>query len=184
MRARRPAGPESYAGSILLAHPELADPNFRRTVVLMTTHGTDGAMGVVLNRPLHKRLGELGGDFALGPLTGVPLFHGGPVQTEQLIIAAWRSHPAGFQLHLGIDPEKAIQFIGDDGMHIRAFFGHSGWSAGQLENELKQHTWIVAPPPPDLFTQPGDAALWRRVLAGQGTEWRLLAEEPDEAGEN
>lgn len=184
MRARRPSGPESYAGSILLAHPELTDPNFRRTVVLMTTHGTDGAMGVVLNRPLDKRLGELGGDFALGPLTSVPLFHGGPVQTEQLIIAAWRSHAAGFQLHLGIDPDKAIQFIGDDGMHIRAFFGHSGWSAGQLETELKQNTWIIAPPPPDLFTQPGDPALWRRVLMGQGTEWRLLAEEPDEAGEN
>ena len=184
MRARRPSVPETYAGSILLAHPELSDPNFRRTVVLMTTHGSDGAMGVVLNRPLHKRLGELGGDFALGPLTGVPLFQGGPVQTEQLIIAAWRSHPAGFQLHLGIDPEKAIQFLGDDGMHIRAFFGHSGWSAGQLEKELKQNAWIVAPPPPDLFTQPGDAALWRRVLSGQGAEWRLLADEPDEAGEN
>ena len=58
-------------------------------------------MGVVLNRPLDKRLGELGGDFALGPLAGVPLFKGGPVQTEQLILAAWQAQPEGFQLHLG-----------------------------------------------------------------------------------
>ena len=78
----------------------------------------------------------------------------------------------------------AAQFVEDDGMHVRAFFGHSGWSAGQLENELKHQTWIIAPPPADLFTQPGDVGLWRKVLTTQGSEWRLLAEEPEEAEEN
>ncbi len=184
MRARGKDRPVSYSGSLLLAHPGLRDPNFRRTVVLMTTHGADGAMGIVLNRPLGKKLGELGDDFAAGALASVPLFKGGPVQIEQLIIAAWRSHESGFQLHLGIEPDKAAQFLGGDGMFVRAFFGYSGWTAGQLENELKQHTWIVAPPPPDLFTREADDGLWRKVLIGQGAEWRLPAEEPDEAGEN
>jgi putative transcriptional regulator len=184
MRPRGTSRTDTFAGSLLLAHPGLRDPNFRRTVVLMTTHGPDGAMGVVLNRPLNKQLGELGGDFALSPLTGVPLFQGGPVETRQLIIAGWRTHPSGFQLHLGIEPEKAAQFVEDDGMHVRAFFGHSGWSAGQLENELKHQTWIVAPPPADLFTQPGDVGLWRKVLTTQGPEWRLLADEPEAAEEN
>ena len=66
------------AGSLLLAHPAMKDPNFRRSVVLMSVHNDEGAMGVVLNRPMGKRLGELSGDFALGPLSGVPLFNGGP----------------------------------------------------------------------------------------------------------
>lgn len=184
MRAREPSPPESLAGSLLVAHPSLRDPNFRRTVILMTTHGPDGAMGVVLNRPLNRQLGQLGGDFALGPLAGVPIFSGGPVQTEQLIIAAWRVHPSGFQLHLGVEPGKAAQLLTEDGMHVRAFFGYSGWSAGQLENELKGRTWIVSSPPADLFAQPGDLELWRSVLMRQGAEWRLLADEPDQPGEN
>ncbi|HVW20204.1 MAG TPA: YqgE/AlgH family protein [Opitutaceae bacterium] len=184
MRSRDPSQPESYAGSLLLAHPALRDPNFKRTVVLMTSHAADGAMGVVLNRPLHRQLGQLGGDFALGPLAGVPIFNGGPVQQEQLIIAAWRVHPSGFQLHLGIEPEKAVQLLAEDGMHVRAFFGYSGWSGGQLETELRGNTWIVAQPPPDLFAQPGDKGLWRSVLLRAGPEWQLLADEPEEPGEN
>ncbi len=172
MRASRPTGPESYAGSILLAHPELSDPNFRRTVVLMTTHGTDGAMGVVLNRPLHKRLGELGGDFALGPLTGVPLFHGGPVQTEQLIIAAWRTHSSGFQLHLGIDPDKAIQFLGDDGMHVQAYFGHSGWSASSWKTGSPRTPGSWPYRPRSLYPAPGCGALAAGPYPARATEWR------------
>ena len=68
VRERRQPEKESIAGSLLLAHPSLRDPNFRRAVVLMSVHNSDGAMGVVLNRPLGKRLGELNGEFALGAL--------------------------------------------------------------------------------------------------------------------
>jgi putative transcriptional regulator len=162
----------------------MRDPNFRRAVILMTTHGKEGAMGVVLNRPLEKLLGEVSRDFAQSPLAAVPLFSGGPVQTEQLIIAAWRAHSNGFQLHLGIDPDKAGELLADEDTHLRAFFGYSGWTAGQLENELKHQTWIVTHAPPDLFRQPGDTILWRKTLGDVGAEWRLLADEPDEPGEN
>ena len=141
-------------------------------------------MGVVLNRPLQKKLGQLGGDFALGELSGVPLFNGGPVETRQLIIAAWKMHASGFQLHLGIEPEKATRLLLEDGAHVRAFFGYAGWSAGQLETELKADTWIVVSPPTDLFSKPGDGKLWRDVLASKGPEWRLLADEPEETGTN
>ena len=184
MRSRDPNRPETYAGSLLLAHPAMRDPNFRRSVVLMTSHAADGAMGVVLNRPLERSLGQLGGDFALGPLAGVPIYSGGPVQTEQLIIAAWRARPSGFQLHLGVEPAKAAQLLGEDGMHVRAFFGYSGWTGGQLEDELRAQTWIIAQPPPDLFSREGDQQLWRTVLLRAGPEWRLLADEPEEPGEN
>jgi putative transcriptional regulator len=179
MHEREPKEGKSLAGQLLVAHPRLRDPNFHRAVVLMTAHGAEGAMGMVLNRPMNKMLGELGGDFALGPLSGVPLFRGGPVQMEQLVLAAWRVNEVGFQLHLGIDPVRAGGMLGEDHTHLRAFFGYSGWGKGQLEKELEHNTWIVADAPTDLFDQTGDVSLWRSVLRQEGPEWRMLADEPE-----
>jgi putative transcriptional regulator len=184
MRERRRVTKDTLAGSLLLAHPAMRDPNFRRSVILMSAHSSDGAMGVVLNRPLGKRLGELSGDFALGALAGVPLFTGGPVQNEQLVLAAWQVREDGFRLHFGIEPDKAQQLLAEEGTHVRGFLGYSGWSAGQLENEMKHKTWIVADVPEDLLTQSQDEALWRTVLGREGAEWRLLAGEPDHPEEN
>ena len=134
MRERRKTTKQSIAGSLLLAHPAMKDPNFRRTVVLMSAHSADGAMGVVMNRPMGKRLGELNGEFALGALAGVPVFSGGPVQTKQLLLVAWQNREDGFQLHFGIEPDKAGQLVGEGGTQLRAYLGYSGWSKGQLEN--------------------------------------------------
>ena len=175
---------DTLAGSLLLAHPAMKDPNFRHSVVLMSVHNAEGAMGVVLNRPMGKRLGEFSGDFALGPLATVPMFCGGPVQTEQLVLAAWESRDDGFRLHFGVEPDKAIQLLEENGTHVRAFVGYSGWSAGQLENEMKHHTWVVADVPEDLMTQAQDDSLWRTVLGREGAEWRLLANEPDHPEQN
>lgn len=179
MRERRKISRDTLAGTLLLAHPAMRDPNFRRSVVLMSAHNAEGAMGVVLNRPLHKRLGELSGEFALGPLASVPLFTGGPVQTEQLVLAAWQIRDDGFRLHFGIEPDKALQLLDEEGTHVRGFLGYSGWSAGQLENEMKMNTWIVADVPEDLLSHTQDDSLWRTVLGREGVEWRLLANEPE-----
>ncbi len=179
MRDSRKVTRDTLAGTLLLAHPAMKDPNFRRSVVLMSAHNAEGAMGVVLNRPLGKRLGELSGDFALGPLAGVPLFAGGPVQTEQLVLAAWQARDDGFRMHFGIEPDKALQLLEEEGTHVRGFLGYSGWSAGQLEKEMKQHTWVVVEVPEDLLTQSQDEGLWRTVLGREGAEWRLLAGEPE-----
>ena len=179
MRERRKVSRDTLAGSLLLAHPAMKDPNFRRSVVLMSAHNAEGAMGVVLNRPLGKRLGELSGDFALGPLASVPLFTGGPVQTEQLVLAAWQTRDDGFRLHFGIEPDKAVQLLEDEGTHVRGFLGYSGWSAGQLEKEMTARTWVVVDVPEDLLTQAQDETLWQTVLGREGAEWRLLAGEPE-----
>ena len=85
-REPRETNEETLAGALLLAHPTLKEANFSRTVILMSAHSAEGAMGVVLNRPMGKRLGELQGDFALGPLAGVPLCNGGPVEQKQLVL--------------------------------------------------------------------------------------------------
>jgi putative transcriptional regulator len=141
-------------------------------------------MGVVLNRPLGKRLGELSGDFALSPLSTVPLFTGGPVQTDQLVLAAWPTRDAGFRLHFGIGPDKALQLMTEEGTHVRGFLGYTGWSAGQLEKEMKMRTWVVVDVPEDLLTHSQDESLWRTVLGREGAEWRLLAGEPEDPEAN
>ena len=184
MRERRKGTKQSIAGSLLVAHPALKDPNFRHTVILMSAHSAEGAMGVVINRPLGQRLGELNGDFALGAMASVPLYVGGPVQPEQLLLVAWQTREDGFQLHFGIEPDKAGQLLGEGTAEIRAFRGYSGWSGGQLENELKHNTWIVTDVPGDLLKQPQDDSLWRRVLGSLGDDWRLLADEPDDPARN
>lgn len=175
-RSRKTTG---VAGSLLLAHPALKDANFRHAVILMSEHDDDGAMGVVLNQPDGRKLGALNGDFALSPLAQVPIFRGGPVQDRQLILVAWEPQPGGFRLHFGIEPTKAETCLAE-GMEVRAFLGYSGWSAGQLENELKHNTWVVADVPEDLVHPPHDQNLWRRILGAQGDQWQLLAEEPDD----
>lgn len=184
MRQRRQSPKENLAGSMLLAHPTLRDPNFRRTVVLMSLHNADGAMGVVLNRPLGKNLGELNAEFSYGPLASVPLFSGGPVQTEQLLLVAWQPHAEGFKLHFGVEPDRAKELLAEEGTALRAFLGYSGWSGGQLEDELKQNTWIVTDVPVELLAQAQQDGLWKTVLGGLGEEWRLLAEEPEDTSLN
>lgn len=179
MRERTTKPTASLAGSLLLAHPAMRDPNFHRTVILMSEHNRDGAMGVVLNRPLDRRLGELNGDFALGPLASIPLFHGGPVHPEHLILAAWELRDDGFRLHFGIEPAKAGLLLATTGTLVRAFLGYSGWSRGQLEKELRQNTWVVADIPPDLLAGAQDGSLWSQILARKGDSWRLLAGEPE-----
>ena len=176
----RPA--QTLAGQLLLAHPALADPNFRRTVILMSAHDADGAMGVVLNRPLDKQLGELNTEFALGPLAGVPVYCGGPVQPEQLVIVSWQwlTDESAFQLHFGLEPEKAAELIGAPGVTLRAFLGYSGWGKGQLENEMKQDTWFTAAVEGDALERLDGVALWRAVLGTIDPELKLLADEPDD----
>jgi putative transcriptional regulator len=172
----------ALAGSLLLAHPSLKDENFRRAVILLSSHDANGAMGVVLNRPLGKTLGQLTPDFALSPLASVPLFQGGPVETQQLLLCGWKMHDdgSGFQLMFGIDPARATELVGQEGAELRGFLGYSGWTAGQLENELRHNTWVVSPLVTELLEAEHDEALWKTILSGIGDEWKLLAEEPED----
>jgi len=183
MRERRVVRPkQELAGQLLLAHPAMKDDNFRRAVVLMSVHNTEGAMGVVINRPMGRQLGELESEFAFGPLAGVPIYHGGPVEPKQLIIAAWRwlDDQQTFQLHFGIEPDKANELLATPGVTVRAFLGYSGWGKGQLENEMKHRTWFVAPVDSDVLGRCDGPDLWRLILGGMDPELKLLADEPED----
>jgi putative transcriptional regulator len=187
MKERRTSRkPTSLAGQLLLAHPVMRDPHFKRTVILLSAHAPEGAMGVVLNRPLGKQLAEINSSFALGPLAGVPLYAGGPVEPEQLIIVSWQwlKQENAFQLHFGIEPEKAAELMGTPGLTVRAFLGYAGWSKGQLENEMKRDTWFVSPVEGGQLEQADGVALWRNLLGELDPDLKFLAGEPDDPSVN
>jgi putative transcriptional regulator len=177
---------KSLAGQLLLANPTMRDPNFRRTVILMSAHDGAGALGAVLNRPLGQELGALNADFALTPLARVPLYCGGPVEPAKLILAAWqtRADVGEFQLNFGLEPERAAGLVGTPGVTIRAFLGYAGWGKGQLENEMRHQTWLTAPVEDFNLGAVGGPELWRMILGSLGPEMKLLADEPDDPAVN
>lgn len=177
---------KTLAGQLLLAHPTLRDGNFHRTVILMSAHDADGAIGVVLNRPLGRPLGEISPDFALTPLAELPVYRGGPVETGKLVLVAWQlDEQAGeMQLNFGLEPERAFSLAGTPGVTVRAFMGYAGWSKGQLENELRQHTWFTAPLELYNLGAAEGPGLWRMILGSLAPELKLLADEPDDPSQN
>jgi len=176
----------SLAGQLLLAHPAMRDPNFRRTVILMSAHDPDGALGAVLNRPLGKELGAVNADFALSPLAAVPLYSGGPVEPGKLILAAWqwREQEGEFQLNFGLDPARAAEMAAQSGVTVRGFLGYAGWGKGQLESEMRRQTWLTASVEHFNLESTNGTDLWRMILGSMGPELKLLADEPDDPGAN
>ena len=173
------------SGSVLLSHPNLRDPNFSKTIVFLSVHSEDmGTVGVILNRPIGQTLDQLDNQFKVGSFGKVPVFEGGPVEKDKLIVAAWEwlDSPTSFKLYFGIDLEKAESLRTDnENINIACFLGHSGWSAGQLENELEQESWLVSALDHDLFSemdQKGET--WRKMVGGMGDDLKLLANAPDD----
>src|SRR5437763_12184072 len=97
--------PRNLTGSLLVAHPSLLDPNFRRTVLFISAHDPeDGALGVILNRPLDKQVSDLVGEEPPPALADVPVFLGGPVGRNQLMFAAFEwEKGAGLKLNHNIN---------------------------------------------------------------------------------
>lgn len=177
----------SLAGSLLVAHPSLLDSHFKRTVVLLTAHSlAEGSLGVIVNRPLYQTVGQYDSELADSEFADVPLYEGGPVASDQIILVAWKwsSEDGTFKLYFGIDEAKARQILQDDaGFELRGFIGHSGWGEGQLEAEIEVDSWVVSPLSSDLENKEG-LDVWRSILSQQGPEMQLLAEEPDDLSMN
>jgi putative transcriptional regulator len=182
----------SLKGRLLVAAPLLSDPNFDRTVVWLLEHGSDGALGVVLNRPSELPVADPLPGWA-GHTGELPVvFVGGPVSVSSVIGLAevgeagapagiWESvsGPVGV-LDLAADPIE----VGAAITTLRCFAGYAGWSAGQLEDEIDEGAWFVVDlQAGDLFTDhPG--SLWRSVLARQPNELARVALVPDDPSLN
>jgi putative transcriptional regulator len=174
-------------GSVLIAHPMLRDPHFRRTVIFLASHDPqEGSLGVVMNRSMHRTLGSLKPEAADSPLADIPLYEGGPVASDQLVLAAWRwcGEEASLQFYFGIDSAKAQEFLeNDDGFQVRAFMGHAGWGEGQLDFEMAQQSWVLSPWVPQLMGADGEAP-WRGMLLRVNPTMRLLMDAPEDPSRN
>src|SRR6201993_2912146 len=105
----------SFAGSLLVAHPNMLDPNFRRTVLFVSEHDpNDGALGVIINRPLDRQVADLVTETPPAGLAGVPVFLGGPVGKNQLMFAAfeWKKGD-GVKLSHNVAVESPIAAAGE-----------------------------------------------------------------------
>lgn len=177
------------SGSILLSHPNLKDPNFSKSVVFLSVHSEDGGtVGVILNRPLNQTLDQLDDQFKNQTFGSIPVFEGGPVDREKVILAAWEwlQTPSSFKLYFGIDMEKVKSLQAEnDKIQIACFLGHSGWSPGQLEDELQEEAWLVSSLDHKLFVEMNrKKETWRKLVGGISEELRLLAEAPDNPSMN
>jgi putative transcriptional regulator len=158
---------ESLEGHLLVASPQLLDPNFARALVLVIEHSEEGAFGVIINRPVNKTLQELWREVGSAPChSRQPVYLGGPVPGPLIAIhgnpslAEMEPLPGVFfaarKLHLDslVLTEKPAYKI---------FANHSGWGAGQLENELRQGDWRTTPATAEIVFSTDDG-LWETVL--------------------
>lgn len=155
-------------GVLLYAHPELGDPNFARTVVLLVRYEAEaGAMGLIINRP-----GDLDAKTALPALRGMPMYEGGPVETEKMIALLRTRRPSPDAVRVLDDvyltgKNEDLEEAASGGRawdRVRVFSGYAGWSPGQLERELKQGGWVIGPADaPAVFSRKPET-LWRKVF--------------------
>lgn len=176
-------GVDSLRGQLLVAAPGLEDPNFQRTVVLVTEHTEEGAMGLVLNRATDTVVGEAAPE--LEPLAGdgARVHTGGPVQPRAVVVLADFAAPdASAQLVLGtigfVAAGADLALLAADVTRARVFAGYSGWAPGQLEAELEDEGWILEPARPEDLFDTDPEALWSAVLRRKGGRFALVARMP------
>ncbi len=182
----------NLTNQFLIAMPALADPNFHRTVTLMCAHNEEGAMGIVINRPLDLTLGEVLGhmdihteDPAVREMT---VLQGGPVQRER-----------GFVIHTPAGDWDAVLRVGDDigiatsrdildavaagrgPARALVALGYAGWGAGQLEREVQENAWLSGPADTSIIFDVPYELRWESAARLLGIDPNLLAGEAGHA---
>src|SRR5436853_5089303 len=177
----------SLAGSLLVAHPNMLDPNFRRAVLFISAHDSkDGALGVIINRPLDRQVADLVTETPPANLAEVPVFLGGPVGKNQLMFAAFEWQKSkGLKLNHNAAFEAASDAAGEKNLvTICAFVGYAGWGAGQLESELKQKAWLLQKANPSALQLDRLPNLWFDIMRSLGPWYKMLAAAPDDPSLN
>lgn len=172
------------AGILLIADPFLKDPNFMRSVVFLCEHQEEGSFGFVLNKNYEYMLNEL--------VTGlddleIPVYYGGPVQMDTIHFL--HQYPdkisGGYEIVDGIywggDFEKAISLIRDGKINtnkIRFYIGYSGWSGGQLNDELKEKSWLSVKANRNLIFHKKPEDIWKDALRHLGGDYEMMVNFP------
>ncbi|GAB1392074.1 YqgE/AlgH family protein [Rhodocyclaceae bacterium] len=181
----------SLANHFLIAMPAMTDPNFARTLTYVCEHNAEGALGIIVNRPLEISLGTLFERVSM-PLTPgpsqaryheLPVFFGGPVQTDRGFVL---HRPAGeWQSTLNVSPEigltssrDILQSMSDNGepADVLVSLGYAGWAAGQLEWELSQNGWLTVAADPDIMFNLPPAERWPAAMQLLGVDFANLSE--------
>jgi putative transcriptional regulator len=178
--------PHNLAGSLLVAHPNMLDPNFRRAVLLISAHHPEeGAVGVILNRPLDKHVSDLVNEDPPAGLADVPVFLGGPVGRNQLMFAAFEWQKGqGLTFNHNVNIDDASERLETDPQSICAFVGYAGWSGGQLEAEMKQKAWLLQKPTRAALKPEKLPKLWFDIMKGLGPWFKMLSAAPDDPSLN
>jgi putative transcriptional regulator len=180
---------ESLAGQLLLASPALQDPNFARTVVLVSLHSDEGAMGLVLNRPSSVTVSEAVPQLEQAVSDAERVYVGGPVQPTSVVFLAefLDPSPAGLLVlgRIGFPaPDAGIEELIEATSRARVFAGYAGWGEGQLDAEVEHGDWIAQTPlPEDVFTEVPEE-LWSSVLTRKGGTYALIARMPPDPSVN
>lgn len=183
------SGPQSanLTGALLVAHPTMAHPSFRHAILYLSHHSAgDGAIGFILNRPLGQTAGDLEVNNALAQVANVPLYEGGPVQRNQVIVASigWNNETASCRFESFPPPEGGFDLPVEEKDKLRVFLGYAGWSKNQLEQEIALNTWLVLRPHPELLRSDANDNTWHRIMNSLGPIYRILAAAPPDAMRN
>ncbi len=175
---------EPGSGILLIADPFLKDPNFLRTVVLLCEHNEEGSFGFVINRPYGSTLEQL-----IPEMSGfsLPVFYGGPVQMDTIhFVHQYPDEIPGGQeimdgIYWGGDFNRAMELVKSgqaDSLKIRFFIGYSGWGEGQLEEEMKEKSWLTAAATKRLVFTDNINNTWKDALKHLGGDYEMMINFP------
>lgn len=176
---------EIKSGNVLLAEPFMLDPNFKRSAVLLCEHNAEGSLGFIMNKPLNMRVDELIADF---PEFDSGVMFGGPVQTDTIHYI----HNTGDLLEESVKITDGVFWGGDfeklkflitsqliKPQNIRFFVGYSGWSEGQLIDEMNIGSWVVADMDANYLFRSKAKNLWKQVMYNKGNTYTVIAQMPE-----
>ena len=173
------------AGKLLISEPFMDDPNFTRSVVLLTEHGDEGALGFVINHPSLLLLNDLVAEFTGNEF---PVFYGGPVAMDTLhfIHRCPDKISDGEEIAKGIywggNFESLKALVNQGGVtkeEVKFFVGYSGWGMDQLDQEMKGNTWIVSDQyNSDLVFSSNEEEIWREVIIHLGSKYAHISNFP------
>lgn len=174
---------DGVAGRLLVATPDLLDPSFYRSVVLVCSHDDEGAFGLILNRPLDAAVADHIDEWSEHVVGPPVVFEGGPVQRTTAVGLALG--PANREWNIQIGPGLGLIDLAEDPATVelralRVFSGYAGWGAGQLDAEIASEGWFTVDRwPEDAFSEHPEQ-LWRSVLLRQGRDLAIYANFPDD----
>ncbi|MCC6234278.1 MAG: YqgE/AlgH family protein [Verrucomicrobiales bacterium] len=181
-----PTSAPSLRGRLLLDGGNLTGSWFQRTVLLICQHDSEGAFGLVLNRPSGAVVGDAVVADIPARLKQLPLLIGGPVQPGALSFLHGDHFLPGATVMPNLDLGHSLDQLAELSVEYSAsrkilvFAGYAGWSAGQLDEELKRNSWLVQTATPELIFDSDPKDLWQRILRPMGGKFRLLADSPED----